>query len=116
MSTAAPVKLSTTEQLKQLQQARTVVLKDPNYWSSVVAGILPIVGQHNAVELRRWGADFIAEAVATPAVPLRAREDVCMKALGTIRMLLEEQGLDVVVLRSVILAAASVYPLVVKWM
>ncbi|KAB5530441.1 hypothetical protein GE09DRAFT_391788 [Coniochaeta sp. 2T2.1] len=112
---STPVKLSTAEQLKQLQQARAVVLKDPAYWSSVVAGILPIVGPHNDVELRRWGADFIAEAVATPAVPLRAREDVCMKTLGTLRMLLEEQGLDAVVLRSAILAAASVYPLVVRW-
>ncbi|KAB5580975.1 hypothetical protein GE09DRAFT_459068 [Coniochaeta sp. 2T2.1] len=112
---STPVKLSTAEQLKQLQQARAVVLKDPAYWSSVVAGILPIVGPHNDVELRRWGADFIAEAVATPAVPLRAREDVCMKTLGTLRMLLDEQGLDAVVLRSAILAAASVYPLVVRW-
>ena len=113
---STPVKLSTAEQLKQLQQARAVVLKDPAYWSSVVAGILPICGPQNDVELRRWGADFIAEAVATPAVPLSAREDVCMKTLSTLRMLLEEQGLDAVVLRSAILAAASVYPLVVRWM
>jgi symplekin len=113
---SAQVKLSTADQLKQLQQARAVVLKDPAYWSSVVAGILPIVGPQNDVELRRWGADFLAEAVATPAMPLRAREDVCMKALGTLRMLLEEHGLDAVVLKSVILAAASVYPLVVRWM
>jgi symplekin len=110
-----PVNLSTADQLKQLEQARALVLKDPAYSSSVIVGILPIVGPHNDVELRRWGAEFIADAVATPAVPIRAREDVCMKTLGTLRMLIEEPGLDVVVLKSVILAAASVYPLVVRW-
>lgn len=116
MTMATPVKPSTADQLKQLQNARRVVLEDPAYWSTVVAGILPIVGPQSAVELRRWGADFIAEAVTTPAVPMRSREDICMKTLGTLKMLVEEQGLDEIVLRSAILAAASVYPLVVRWM
>lgn len=113
---AAPVAPSTRDQLRQLEEARKLVLSDANYYGAVLAGILPIVVQSDAVELRRWGAEFIAEAMSTPAVPIRAKEDLCLKTLETLRRLVEEQGLDVFVLKSVIMAAASVYPLLVRWM
>lgn len=113
---AAAVVLSTSDQLRQLEDARKLVLSDANYYGAVVAGILPIVTQSDAVELRRWGAEFIAEAVSTPAVPIRAKEDLCLKTLETLRRLVEERNLDIFVLKSVIVAAASVYPLLVRWM
>lgn len=113
---ATSTKQTIAAQLKTLQEARRAVLNEPSYWSNMVASILPICGPNNPVELRRWGAEFISEAAATPAVPRAVKEDVCLKILTTLRMLIEEDGLDEVVMKSVILAAASVYPLVVKWM
>jgi symplekin len=113
---ATTEKKSVAEQLAVLGHARKAVLTEPSYWSSVVPSILPITTPNNAVEVRRWGADFIAEAAATPAVPNRVKEDVCLKILTTLRILIEEDNLDEMITRSVILAAASVYPFVVRWM
>ncbi|KAL1870293.1 hypothetical protein VTK73DRAFT_2668 [Phialemonium thermophilum] len=106
---------STREQIRQLEDARKLVLSEAKYYGQIVMSILPIMKSNSAVELRRWGAEFLAEAVSTPAVPPSMKTDLCLKTIGTLRDVVEEQNLDDIVLKSVIMAAASVYPLIVRW-
>jgi symplekin len=82
----------------------------------VVTSILPIVAAGNDVQVRRWGADFLAEALASPAVPIRAKEDLALKTIETLKSLVEEQNLDTYILKSIIMASASIYPLMMRWM
>lgn len=113
---AAPVVLSTSDQLRHLEDARKLVLSDSNYYAAIVPGILPITSASSAVELRRWGAEFIAEVVSAPAVPTATRMELCLKILETLKRLVEEPDLDIFILKSVIMASASVYPLILRWM
>lgn len=107
--------LSVPDQIRQLNDARKLVLGDVNYYQSVVRGLLPIIGPNAPVELRRWGAEFLAEAFSTPALPIREKETMQLYVLATVESLLNERE-DPQVLRSVILTAASIYPLAMRWM
>lgn len=107
--------LSVPDQIRQLNDARKLVLGDVNYYQSVVRGLLPIIGPNAPVELRRWGAEFLAEAFSTPALPIREKETMQLYVLATVESLLSERE-DPQVLRSVILTAASIYPLAMRWM
>ncbi|KAG6181882.1 hypothetical protein E4U36_003684 [Claviceps purpurea] len=106
--------LSVPDQIRQLNDARKLVLGDVNYYQSVVRGLLPIIGPNAPVELRRWGAEFLAEAFSTPALPIREKETMQLYVLATMESLLNERE-DPQVLRSVILTAASIYPLAMRW-
>ncbi|KAK0389538.1 hypothetical protein NLU13_3113 [Sarocladium strictum] len=107
--------LSIPEQIRQLNDARKLVLGDVSYYPNVVRGILPIIGPNAAVELRRWGAEFLAEAFATPALPNGEKETMAPYVLTTLESLVENEREDPQVLRSIIQTAASIYPLVVRW-
>lgn len=113
---AAPTALSVPDQIRQLDDARKLVLGDVKYYPSVVRGIIPIIGPAAPVELRRWGADFLAEAFSTPALPNGEKETMQPYVLMTLETLLESDAQDPHVLRSVIQAAASIYPLAMRWM
>jgi symplekin len=107
--------LTIPEQIRQLNDARKLVLSDVSYYPTVVRGILPIIGPNAAVELRRWGAEFLAEAFATPALPNGEKETMQPYVMTTLESLLENDREDPQVLRSVIQTAASIYPLAVRW-
>jgi symplekin len=107
--------LSLSDQIRQLNDARKLVLGDVKYYPNVVKGILPIIGPNAALELRQWGADFLAEAFATPALPNGEKETMQPYVLATLESLLENDREDPYVLRSVIQTAASIYPLALKW-
>ncbi|KAG6005077.1 hypothetical protein E4U54_000421 [Claviceps lovelessii] len=107
--------LSVPDQIRQLNDARKLVLGDVNYYQSVVRGLLPIIGPNAPVELRRWGAEFLAEAFSTPALPNGEKETMQLYVLATVESLLNERE-DPQVLRSVIQTAASIYPLAMRWM
>ncbi|CAG9971238.1 unnamed protein product [Clonostachys byssicola] len=107
--------LSLPDQIRQLNDARVLVLGDVKYYPSVVKSILPIVGPTSAIELRRWGAEFLAEAFATPALPNGEKETMQPFVLATLESLLENEAEDEQVLRSVIQTAASIYPLAMRW-
>ncbi|KAL2758824.1 hypothetical protein ACRALDRAFT_1080491 [Sodiomyces alcalophilus JCM 7366] len=111
---AAP-QLSVSDQIRQLNDARKLVLGDVKYYSSVIKSILPIISPSAHVELRRWGADFLAEAFATPAIPLGDKETLQPFILETLKDTLEDPAQDTHVLRSTIQAAASIYPLTLRW-
>ncbi|ORY62221.1 uncharacterized protein BCR38DRAFT_346408 [Pseudomassariella vexata] len=112
---ATTPQLSVPDQIRQLQDARKLVLSDVSYYPQVIQATLPIIGPSAQVEFRRWGAEFLSEAFATPAVPLGQKETLSLLVLETLKLLVEDPNQDVVVLRSVIQTAASVYPLALRW-
>lgn len=112
---ATDSRLSVPDQIRQLADARKLVLGDVSYYGQVIQATLPIFGPSAHVELRRWGAEFLAEAFATPAVPLGQKETLSLQVLDTLKALVEDPNQDVLVLRSVIQTSASVYPLAMRW-
>lgn len=108
--------LSVPDQIRQLDDARKLVLGDVKFWGSVVKGILPMIGPNASLELRRWGADFLSEAFSTPALPNSEKETMQIYVLDTLVALVESERRDSHVLRSVIQTAASIYPLAMRWM
>lgn len=111
----ATATLSLPDQIRQLNDARKLVLEDVKYYPNVVRGLLPIIGPTAPVELRRWGADFLAEAFATPALPNSEKETMQPYVLATLESLAQNDNEDPYVLRSVIQTAASIYPLALRW-
>ncbi|KAI4269787.1 MAG: hypothetical protein L6R38_007337 [Xanthoria sp. 2 TBL-2021] len=107
--------LSVPEQLTQLDAARQLVLQDSGLYPQIVQGILPIVGANARLELRRWGADFLAETFASPLLVPQEKEPLSIVILQTLKELLENQGEDNNVIKSVIQAAASIYALVFRY-
>ncbi|KIW22939.1 uncharacterized protein PV07_11182 [Cladophialophora immunda] len=105
---------SAAEMISQLEAARKLALSDPQVYNQVLPGILPIVGPSAHVEVRRWGADFLAEAFASPSFPNPQKEQLSSDVLPTLRAMLETPGEDPAVIKSVIQAAASLYPLVFR--
>jgi symplekin len=106
--------LTVPEQIKQLNDARKLVLGDVKYYPSVVKGILPIIGPSAPIEVRRWGADFLAEAFATPTLPNGEKETMQPYVLPTLESIVTNER-DNQVLRSAIQTAASIYPLAMRW-
>ncbi|MCJ1378400.1 hypothetical protein MMC17_001498 [Xylographa soralifera] len=108
---AAPV----TDQIAKLEAARHLVLSDSAHYAAIVPGILPIIGAQSHLEIRRWGADFLAEAFASPALSLQGKESLSVQVLQTLKELLELPNEDTGVLKSVIQAAASIYGLIFRY-
>jgi len=98
-------------QLQQLGEARTLVLKDPGYWPQVLQGTLPII-TGPIVEVRRWGADFLAETFSTPLVDARAKQELALACLDTLLRLANET--ETGILKSVAQCSASVYPIIFR--
>ncbi|CAK7273024.1 hypothetical protein SEPCBS57363_005444 [Sporothrix epigloea] len=106
---------SIQEQIRQLDDARKLVLANVGHYPMIVQGILPIINPSSLHELRRWGADFLAEAFAAPAMPSREKESLSLLVLESIKGMLENVNEDPFVLRSIIQAASSIYPLIMRW-
>ena len=105
------------EQLSQLEIARQIVLDNSLLYPQIVDGILPIVGANARVELRRWGANFLAETFASPVVTAEAKQQMGITVLQTLSELLDAPGVqDVAVLQGVIQASASIYGFIFKYM
>ncbi len=108
--------LSVDEHIKNLEDARKLVLGDANFYPQIIQGILPIVGPNARVELRRWGADFLAETFASPAVSAQQKETLSLTVLEILKVMIENPQEDSTVVKSIVQAAASIYPLVFRWM
>ncbi|KAL2263440.1 hypothetical protein VTK26DRAFT_6738 [Humicola hyalothermophila] len=106
---------SVAEQLEQLNAARKLVLENAAYYDRIVKGVLPIIGPGSPLELRRWGAEFLAESLATPVLTMRDKENLTVAVLDTLRELLDGAGEDVIVLKASVAAAASAYPVALRW-
>lgn len=104
------------EQMSQLDAARNLVLGDAAFYPQIVQGILPIIGPNARVELRQWGAEFLAETFASPALAFQPKQKLSATVLPTLEQLLESPEQDLAVVRNIIQTAASVYPLVFRTM
>ncbi|KAJ5875905.1 uncharacterized protein N7529_001489 [Penicillium soppii] len=102
------------DQVAQLNAARSLVLGDAAFYPQIVNGILPIVGANTKLELRRWGANFLAETFASPVLAVEQKEQLAPNVLQTIREILELPETDIAVLQSLVQASASLYPLVFR--
>ena len=110
----AGVTASAAEMIPQLEAARKLALGDPQVYNQVLPGILPIVGPGAHVEVRRWGAEFLAEAFASPSLPSSQKEQLSSDVLPTLWAMLDTPGEDPAVIKSAVQAAASLYPLVFR--
>ena len=108
--------LSVPDQLAQLEAARQIVLADAGLYPQIVQGILPIVGANSRLELRRWGAEFLAETFASPTFASYQKENSAVGVLQILQDLLEKPEEDAAVVKSVVQTAASIYSLVFRYM
>lgn len=108
--------LSVPDQLAQLEAARQIVLADAGLYPQIVQGILPIVGANARLELRRWGAEFLAETFASPTFASYQKENSAVGVLQILKDLLEKPSEDAAVVKSVVQTAASIYCLVFRYM
>lgn len=110
----AQVSASAAQMLPQLEAARKLVLQDAQIYNQILPGILPIIGPTAPVEVRRWGADFLAEGFASPALPNAQKEELSSEVLPTLRTMLEAPGEDASVVKSAVQCVAGLYPLVFR--
>ncbi|KAL2862117.1 hypothetical protein BJX68DRAFT_223961 [Aspergillus pseudodeflectus] len=103
------------DQIAQLNAARNLVLGDAAFYPQIVNGVLPIIGAHARVELRRWGTEFLAETFASPAFATAQKEQLATNVLHTVRSILELPERDQLVLKNIVQTAASLYPLVFRY-
>ena len=103
-------------EITQLNTARRIVLGDAKLYPQIVEGILPIIGANARLELRRWGAEFLAETFASPSIPSQTKETMAVLVLQMLKDLLEVPGEDVGVVKAVVQAAASIYGLIFRYM
>jgi symplekin len=112
-------------QMAQLESVRQMALVDGNHYKSVLSQIMPIFrSQHNpSLDLKAWGADFIAEAYSSPAFPVEDKQEVSNAALPVLKEFLElPPGMQAApveqtgMIKSAIQAASSIYPHVFRYM
>jgi symplekin len=104
------------DQVAQLNAARNLVLGDAALYPQIVNGILPIVGANARLELRRWGADFLAETFASPMLAGPQKQQLAPMVLQSIQDILALPETDTAVLSSLVQASASLYPLIFRHM
>ncbi|RAL07431.1 RNA-processing protein PTA1 [Aspergillus homomorphus CBS 101889] len=102
------------DQIAQLNAARNLVLGDAAFYPQIVNGVLPIIGARARLELRRWGAEFLAETFASPALASAQKEQLAASVLQAQREVLELPEGDPLVLKHIVQSAASLYPLVFR--
>ncbi|PYI06217.1 hypothetical protein BO78DRAFT_397402 [Aspergillus sclerotiicarbonarius CBS 121057] len=102
------------DQIAQLNAARNLVLGDAAFYPQIVNGVLPLIGARTRLELRQWGAEFLAETFASPALASSQKEQLAPKVLQTLREILELPERDPLVLKHIVQNAASLYPLVFR--
>ncbi|KAJ5752424.1 hypothetical protein N7520_009341 [Penicillium odoratum] len=101
-------------QIAQLNAARNLVLGDAAFYPQIISGILPIVGPHAKLQLRRWGAEFLAETFASPQLATAQKEQLAQNVLQSIQETLLLPETDAAVLQSLVQTAASLYPLIFR--
>ena len=100
---------SVAEQTTQLGAARQLVLADAALYPQIIPPLLPIIGVHASLEVRRWGAEFLAETFASLSVSPQQKQQLSIIVLQTLRESLESPNQDVEVAKNIIQAAAGVY-------
>lgn len=102
--------------MRKLVEARKLCLLNPENYVKLIPTILPIIPANTPLELRRWGADFIAETLASPVLPAEDKQALSLQLLPLLKDYLEVPSQDDDVVMSILSAAASVYPIIFKYM
>ncbi|TID17127.1 hypothetical protein E2P81_ATG09683 [Venturia nashicola] len=113
-------------QISSLNQARALALVDPSMYSKVLPAVLPILSYTNnpnlSLELKSWGADFLAEIFSSPILSSDDKQAMVIQVLPVLREFLQLPGgvsttpIDQIgTVKSAIQAAASVFPLVFRY-
>ncbi|KAB8356605.1 hypothetical protein FH972_024187 [Carpinus fangiana] len=105
---------SSESTISRLEGARKLALSDSVHYPAIVQGVAPIIGQGAALDLRRWGADFLAETYASPAFAVEEKVKLSFAALPILKAYLEADDQDDAVVKSSVQAATSMYPLVFR--
>jgi symplekin len=105
---------ATRDMITNLEKARKMALGDSALYSQIVPSVLHLIGPGAALDLRRWGADFLAEAFSCPTLASELKEQMCLQVLNLLKRYLEASGEDSAVIKSVVITATSIYPLVFK--
>lgn len=112
---------SAAQMITQLEAARKLALADSAVYKQILPGITPLIGPGALVDVRRWGAEFLAEGFASPALSSAQKEEIVSgqgNILGTLRGMLEGPAAgmaqDPMVVKSAVQAATSLYPLVFR--
>ena len=101
--------------INQLNAARDIVLKDAAIYPQVVPGVLPVISAQHPVQLRRWGADFLAETFASPVLNAEEKQKLALAVLDTLKGYLDRgEEEDESVVKGAVQAAGSIYPLVFR--
>ncbi|KAF2674204.1 hypothetical protein BT63DRAFT_449199 [Microthyrium microscopicum] len=100
--------------MQHLVTARAAALENVALYPQVMPPILGLVSDNRSLDLQRWVADFIAEALASPTLPTEEKEKMVLPVLPILKSFLEAPDNDVQVLKSAIQASASSYPLVFR--
>ncbi|KAF2397594.1 hypothetical protein EJ06DRAFT_498798 [Trichodelitschia bisporula] len=109
-------------QLVQLNHARNLALEDPSMYTRLLPAVLPMIGSGSnpSLELRMWGAEFLAEVFASPTLPSDDKQLLSLQALPVLKELLELVGGNTAplelagMMKNTIQAATSIYPLVFR--
>ena len=104
------------ETIKRLDAARSLVLSDANHYTTIIPGILSIIGADGYPTVRRWGANFLAESFSNPLLGVQSKEMLGLACLETLKQYLEVPGETEGFVKSVIQAAASIYGPVFRYM
>ncbi|KAK6532942.1 hypothetical protein TWF281_007112 [Arthrobotrys megalospora] len=100
--------------LEHLNQAKKLVLQDPNFYPDILKGILPIiVASDGAIELRRWGSEFLADTFSSPRITPQTKQELALTCLEHLLTLLNE--LETGILKNVIQCSSSIYPLIFRY-
>lgn len=105
-----------TNTLQHLNAARNIALSDSSLYSQVVPGLLGVIGVDAQLELRRWGADFLAETFASPVLPGEHKQKLGIPVLDTLKGFLDKPSEDASVIKGVVQTAASLYPYIFRHM
>ena len=102
------------EQLAELKRFREYALRDVNQYPNIIAYVVRCAGPTSGPELRKWGADFLAEAFASPILSPDRKQLFALSLLPTFKAYLDDPAQDAGVLRSAVQVLTNVYPFIFR--
>lgn len=114
--TTSTTQRSPAVEIAQLEQARKIALNDSTHYNKLIPALLPHYGPAAHLDLRRWTIDLTAEGLACPTLSTENKQAIALVALKPLRAYLEAPSEDAAIIKSVIHAATSAYPLIFRYM
>lgn len=96
------------DQIRQLDQVKTLVAQDPSHYPDIVRGILPIANQSN-ISLRRWCSAFLVDAFTSVSLDIEKKKLLTLDCIDAIISLLNDD--DFQIQKSLVTLSSTVYGL-----